>query len=440
MRLATIDDQAIHTSQENDGQQPRSSRKRGRSSKDKRNEPSSSHTTGDNFDGEHPLKRPRKGLTFDEVYQNTLHTDKKNIIVEWPKKSRNFYIISPCTRCSRNQDWGSTPVLKAGFHLAGAGHNLIHGRYTTTVILELGIPVANCTIQLQKKNNDAYNSHSSSKSRGTEEQSPVIDRRPGHPTASAARRRDKPANKHKHKHKSRRQQGGGTIPMTTRQQILGGNDNPGPDANADDEECIAVESPLSGYLEKIENTPPEQVIVNPVPGQIYQAWWEDQDDAETGWYFTTPLPLPPKDLAEIGMVGHLFRSHLCSEGAKLPECYEKSGPLLTWAKDFEDGGPRVTERRVPLLFLTPGLNIPPPGQEFNLPSEMGLLAWMGVRRLRHESFKDPEDLQSRRTAARGGAVVEAFKARLEALNDGNTAGSSGASVRFPTMDAYIFKD
>lgn len=399
------DDQVTRiTGQESDGLQTTGSRKRDRPSDEDGTQLSSFDATEPNRGGGHSSKKSRqepitgRTIPFDVVYYNTRNTDDKNIIVEHPRKSGYFYIISPCTTCPGHWNWGFSPLVSAGGHLAGSGHNL-ESKKGEEVIKTLGIRVINCTKELAKMNNDAY-------------------------------KEDKPNRgepKRTKKRKSAQRRGGSTQNGRGRRLSRGGD----PDADAYEQECREAGYIVVGGLEDI---PPEQVIVNPVPGRVYQSWWEDRNHTKTGWYFATPLPLPPKDFGEIGVAGQLLESRLLSKGSGLPRCYRNPGSLLEWAEGFEDGGPRVTERAVPLLFLEPGLEVPPPGQDFNLPDEAELIAWVSVRNLRPEGhFESPDDPERRRTAADGRAVVDAFKARLEALRRGSTVEQPEANVRLSPL-------
>lgn len=104
-----------------------------------------------------PSGEPSRGgllteITFDEVYHDTIYTDFKNIIVEWPKHSQEFYIIT-CQVCRKN--WGATPLRAAGAHLRSSAHEMPR-RDSETVIRELGIRVTRCNIQVARKNNEEY--------------------------------------------------------------------------------------------------------------------------------------------------------------------------------------------------------------------------------------------------------------------------------------------
>lgn len=105
-----------------------------------------------------PSGEPSRGelltdMTFDEVYHNTIYTDFKNIIVEWPKHSQQFYIVT-CQVCRKN--WGAAPLRSAGAHLRSSAHEMPGRRDSEAVIRQLGIRVTRCNIQVAHKNNEEY--------------------------------------------------------------------------------------------------------------------------------------------------------------------------------------------------------------------------------------------------------------------------------------------
>lgn len=403
-RLDRTDDQATRTGQERYGLRTISttSWEQDFFAEDDVREPSSPDSTDDDLEGEDAPNGLLPEVTFEKVYHNTLHTDDKRKIVEWPGRSNDYYTISPCDICPGPRTWGYSTIKAACSHLKGSKHKSKTGT-TTDIIRMFGIRVTNCTRKLQEKNNKAYKE--------------ALERAGFVPL-----------------HKLTLAQKKAVMQNFNWEAVQSGADL-APYDGADDQESIDSGEHTDEYSEGIEDIPPEQVITNPVPGEVYQVFWKDSEPNKTGWYFVTPLPMPPKDFREVGMSSmcSLFKFQYFSGGANIPKCYRKSGPSYTWAEGFEDDGPRMTKRQIPILFLDPGLDIPPAGQEFHLPEHMDLIGCVGVRSLRLEHFKIPDDRQPRWTGAGGRAVAEAFKARLRDLGRGqHIAGQpEESSVSFP---------
>lgn len=80
------------------------------------------------------------------------------------------------------------------------------------------------------------------------------------------------------------------------------------------------------------------------------------------------------------------------------------------------------------------MDVPPAGQDFSLPDKRELLAWIPVKYLRPEQFGHPENTSpgSMVGLTAGRAVVDAFKARLEALRGGIGLG------HLPRIDVSVF--
>ncbi|KAJ4417251.1 hypothetical protein N0V82_006284 [Gnomoniopsis sp. IMI 355080] len=169
--------------------------------------------------------------------------------------------------------------------------------------------------------------------------------------------------------------------------------------------------------------PSNEIIVDPIVGQLYQCPWDDGEGGSIKpvWYYVTRLPFGNYD--EIGISGRLNGSPLCNQSNIPPCCRVSKDPHrpVTWAPGFEKGGPWVTRRKFPFLFLEKGLDIPPPGEWFSIPADPPCTAWIEVKTLRSENHQHPpeHDISGLRD---GIAVVDAFKLRLVAIRESMVAG------------------
>lgn len=93
---------------------------------------------------------------------------------------------------------------------------------------------------------------------------------------------------------------------------------------------------------KIQND--EHVPLDLVPGNVYIIWW-----FETQQWFAGLL-IPPQNLEAVGIHKPLEQLPIFKT---IPACYQydTSSKSLSWAKDFEDGGPKSSERYYPFIFF-----------------------------------------------------------------------------------------
>ncbi|KAH6993649.1 hypothetical protein EDB82DRAFT_428307 [Fusarium venenatum] len=88
----------------------------------------------------------------------------------------------------------------------------------------------------------------------------------------------------------------------------------------------------------------EDTSLNLVPGNVYIIWW-----FETKQWFGGLL-IPPQNLESVGIHKPLEMLEIFNT---LPVCYQydTSSKSLSWAKDYEEGGPKFSERYYPFIFF-----------------------------------------------------------------------------------------
>lgn len=110
-----------------------------------------------------------------------------------------------------------------------------------------------------------------------------------------------------------------------------------------------------------------QPVTDPTPGQLYQAYYHSTDAKERGWYMGTVLPWKSSDWADKTRIDFSMRDidllsawpECCQPGFKT-EAISPDGQLIEtkelvgidkWMPGFEDGGPRVMDRKFLFLFF-----------------------------------------------------------------------------------------
>lgn len=110
-----------------------------------------------------------------------------------------------------------------------------------------------------------------------------------------------------------------------------------------------------------------QPVTNPIPGQLYQAYYHSPKAKERGWYMGTVLPWKSSDWAYETMIDFSMQDmdllsdwpDCCQPGlktktmlvdGKLVEAKELTC-IEEWRPGFEDGGPRVVDRKFLFLFF-----------------------------------------------------------------------------------------
>lgn len=187
---------------------------------------------------------------------------------------------------------------------------------------------------------------------------------------------------------------------------------------------------------------------NPVPGQVYQAYYDDKSSSEKGWYFGTPLPWDGDEWKNEIKLDFSMRQMDLKEG--FPDCYiaktlsydsedsdganvsvETITGIKDWAPGFEDGGPREKERRVLFLFFDdrnkrPGkLNIPKRTASTIKFSKADLktlpIDWVSTKDLRPAEVNDETMIRGRATAGKFKRFMDKVRAIGDSRPDCHTA-------------------
>lgn len=332
---------------------------------------------GPSSEPEGPVKKKqklKKTILFDEV-----NAEKKDwrvediyMIIEYPAKSDKWYILR-CQTC----DLICFTVNGASKHLTGKMHS-INGKWDRAVE-ELGIQVVDCGEEKARRNNAALEE--------AFKQGHQYERKLGHRRrqTSIGSCHQKPTTSHG------RQDGEGNMPKD----------------KADSEDSEYVPSDEEGYAlvpEDERQIEPVLGVVEPVAGELYQAYWEESKT----WYLTTVLPL--RELDEIGITGNLRSLNLVHT---IPPCYEvdRNGlDIIGWKDSFEGSGTRVSEREFPCLFFHENFQVPPIG-EFAPPGGRHY-AWVSARDLRYTDYRQPG---GHKVETHGRIAAVNFRRRLVAM-------------------------
>ncbi|KAI1413424.1 hypothetical protein F5Y13DRAFT_198725 [Hypoxylon sp. FL1857] len=114
-------------------------------------------------------------------------------------------------------------------------------------------------------------------------------------------------------------------------------------------------------------------IINPTVGEIYSVM---QGPLKNGY---AAVVLPTGDPSTIGISRSIRDTGLMKS---IPACYEynkQNMEILGWKKDYDDGGPRVTSREVPMMFFNDVIRIPQDGEFVAADARF---EWVPVRTIR----------------------------------------------------------
>ncbi|KAI0811831.1 hypothetical protein GGR55DRAFT_90285 [Xylaria sp. FL0064] len=265
-------------------------------------------------------------VTFDEVYRNG-QAKHKDTIVEYPQGCNQWYILKceeHAIRFSRN------PIPGAAKHLNGRLHGYIP-KSSAKAIQMLGYQVIDCNAQLADRNNTAVNRAYENGYRPISIINPENKKpRPKQITTSDSCRKVDATTIH---------QGEG-VPSQTN----------------------TLESNPSTPSERACSTPQKvsrEIITNPKAFHVYYCFWS----ADRSFY---PVMILGWDDQRPGGLEHGlgYTGLLDKKQSNVPSCYIYKDPksatnaaIAGWSPGFEDGGPRVNQRKFPVMFFDEDSNV-----------------------------------------------------------------------------------
>ncbi|KAI1204323.1 uncharacterized protein F4807DRAFT_337277 [Annulohypoxylon truncatum] len=277
-----------------------------------------------------PAHSPRRTITFDEVYQDG-RAKHKDIIVEWPTGSRQWYILK-CEqhglRFTRNS------VQGAAKHLNGNGHGRTD-RNRDYAVKTLGYLVTGCDENLAKLNNQVA------------EEAYANGYKP--PLPRLKKQRDPLTG-------SKKKQLGGRGLASRPSVPHAANQVPGPaqEMSSSAQKVAAKERRESGTPSaRQKSSDSGDGITHPKDFHIYYGRWKDDGLGKErdriypvmvlGWDSQNGSGLKDSDLNATGLL---------KKKAKPPNCYTYDSRKITgWAPGYEDGGPKVRFRKFPVMFF-----------------------------------------------------------------------------------------
>jgi len=260
----------------------------------------------------------------------------KHVIVEYPRGSENWFIIR-CDQCGVY--FGANPLQGGAKHLDSEPHGYAPRKWALAV-QELGIRILDCDKDKADRNNEAFD-------RAVEAGYVPLNERTGSGLARRARRRQV-------------------------QESVDASDE-------GEDEDTAANSPQGRH----PKGKPFEGVSDPIVGRLYRAWFRGD-----GFYAALMLPLG--SFAAAGVVGDID-SMDCLKAA--PKCYRRSkGHISGWADGYEDGGPKVRERRFPMMYIEESVSLSFQGDLVKPPS----LGWVAAKDLRPFDVSDPECRQRTR--------------------------------------------
>ncbi|KAF5660236.1 hypothetical protein FHETE_9065 [Fusarium heterosporum] len=250
-------------------------------------------------------KRPRlesttKSIHYDAVYQNG-RAVKKHIIVRAPpdiSRPGRYYII----RCDQHDTiFEDNPVQAAMAHI-WAKHKSVEASYDS-VIDFLGCEVIGCDDEKLEENNSAART--------------AFERGDEQPARDNIRVR--------------------SLPSPEPQQVKKSDVQSSRDRRIKNRKTTRSKrhsGQRSGSSEELDL----------IPGKVYIIYWTESKQ----WFAGVLLPL--QDLESIGIYDSIEKTGLLNN---LPDCYQydTSSMSFSWARGYEDGGPRSLERYFAFVFF-----------------------------------------------------------------------------------------
>ncbi|KAK3503825.1 hypothetical protein B0T13DRAFT_522721 [Neurospora crassa] len=369
---------------------------------------------------EQPAKRPsaKRSITFDEVYQEG-NAKFKHIIVEYPPESGEFYIL----KCDdHGVHFGANPLAGAAKHLASKMHDHQSKNYSVAIDT-LGLRVIGCNAELARRNNTAVEEAavngykpvnllqlSVGKRARYVEANPEFANSFSTPLPSLA--------------SSAAEAPSAMAPPPSR-----GTDSPAMAPPPSRDTCTP--SPAKDRRKSLHlRTPSDRstrsavLIPDPKPASLYKGFWV-QDKRH---YPVMVLPVKEADLSSVGLEKTLEDTKLLQT---VPLCYklDKTAGKIKfegWAPGYEDGGPLVKLRQVPVMYFDRDMSF----------------GWLSIKDISAFDFDDPdwrqipyfqkavehwESLNKASTTASSATIGGAEQPRLE-------SNSAGATLPEPTQN------
>ncbi|KAI0183583.1 hypothetical protein EV127DRAFT_18461 [Xylaria flabelliformis] len=264
-------------------------------------------------DNEHAASRT---ITFDEVFQKG-QAKHKDTIVEFPSKSGRWYIL----KCEgHNIRFGTRPLPGAAKHLNSRLHGGLCKNWAVAIKM-LGYRVIDCTKELASLNNEVVK----------------VAFANGYKPVSLTN----PENK------------------TKRRQYVEISEN---NSRETDATTISISrkstSSPSRKRQKADSKSPTEIITNPKTFHIYYYFWKDEERLY-------PVMILSWDDQKPGGLEHdLVSTGLLDKNSNPPNCYiykdtdsGKNKAIAGWAPGFEDGGPKVNQRKFPAMFFDPNQEV-----------------------------------------------------------------------------------
>ncbi|KAI0395543.1 hypothetical protein F5Y17DRAFT_423378 [Xylariaceae sp. FL0594] len=261
-------------------------------------------------------------VTFEEVYQQA-QAEHKDTIVEYPPQSGQWYIF----KCEEhNVRFNQHPMQGAAKHLNARSHDQQPRSYELAV-RQLGYRVLGCDKSKAELNNRVVDSAFAN------------GYRPMNQMLKIRRRSD-------HRQNGTPTRPPGTDLASSTKPRKAGNPTP-KESLARDGSSLTRSKPSQAVDERA--TKP---ITDPKAFHIYYAYWKP--DRRT-W---PVMILGWDEQKRGGLEGNLASTGLLGKEASPPKCYiygksaaSQGGAIIGWAQGYEDGGPKVNQRRFPVMFF-----------------------------------------------------------------------------------------
>lgn len=315
---------------------------------------------------------PSKTIDFDDVFQDG-RAEQKHMIISWPKGSNQWFILY----CEEHGlAFGRNPLLGASRHIGSEDHQHLPEDYDFAVKI-LGVQVLNCDLEKANRNNAIYKAN-------------PINYRLSRPNPLET--------------------GESPSPSPERQRS--------PSPMQDD-----VQDELQDELQEDiqEDIQEDNGITDAVVGEVYRAYWKPSKS----WYAAVVLPIGKFE--SVTLRGSILETGLVKH---IPVCYRsdsRTKAIMGWAQDYQNGGPKVKNRKFPVMYFDEGLEIPSKG-ELTIPDK-NLLSWVSAKNLMSLDLQDPESrlVQGFQSALDYVARLKTIRGRGSQQGESSNGDSTGSA-------------